>query len=466
MNSSRLLLSVALVGLSACSLVAKIKGKSAGDVASASGASPITADAKDSPAVKNALKDLADLEAVFKEKNWNEYALQSRRLHSYFLFDDGLHGEAKRKKIMKRLGRLDADAFGMFPRLKELVGRGKRVLEADIEKSAIEPLVAVLDACSDSDDIRSKEALDTTVVAYEKAIARVKKVDPNAFRYFGSTNSRYGSKDIPSALLACEGNLAARASAFAEEYVPETVPDTEVEVGCGMATFLADGIRVGPGRFDSYTRTEGGASYPEKIDCKQLKKKNKFAGAFSSAVRDYASYIEIPGRELFIVADGKPYVEESQSDGRLHRFQKLVAYSKKFRFAKNPCGGKKVFCEAGGSKGMTAFNRMEHALARAEVHAGSNPKLCRAHLEDAKSRADWFAGFYADAKKDGSWIAGATYKTKKGQKLKEASFISKFKENGELAEEHLSDGFCDAPAAEKQARTGTRHGKRGGRARS
>jgi hypothetical protein len=148
-----------------------------------------------------------------------------------------------------------------------------------------------------------------------------------------------------------------------------------------------------------------------------------------------------------VTTDGKPYVEEASSDGRLHRFQKLVAFSKKFRFAKNPCGGEKIFCEAGGSKGAQAFNRLEHALDRAQVHAGTNPQLCKAHLADAKSRAAWFEEFYTDSKKTGSWNAGATYKTKKGKQLKEPSFIAAFKDKGQLADDRLLGKYCDAKAS-------------------
>ena len=133
------------------------------------------------------------------------------------------------------------------------------------------------------------------------------------------------------------------------------------------------------------TRTEGGASYPEKVDCKKLARKNSYAAAFADAVADYAKYIEIPQGELVVVTDGKPFVDESDSDGFLHRYQRLVAYSKKLRFAKNPCGAEKLFCEAGGSKGAQAFNRLEHALDRARVHAGSRPTTLQADT----SRMPW-----------------------------------------------------------------------------
>lgn len=426
---SYVLLSLALAG---CSLLPSTSTKP----------TSLAADPKDPPAVKNKLEELEDLEKLLAEMRWNDYALKSKRLHSYFLFENGLAGQPKREPIMKRLAALDAQAVATFPRLTPLVGKDPRVLEVDAD--VLEPLVGVLDACDGAKDIRNKEALAETLAAYEKAVARVKKVDTKGFRYFGDTKSRFGTADIPTALLACEGNLAAADGGFADAYVEETVPATEVEVGCGSAVFLADGIRTGPNQFAPYTRTEGGAAYPEKADCRKLAKKNRFGGAFAAAVSDYAKYIEIPASEIVVVAEDKPYVEEAQSDGRLHRFQKLVAYSKKFRFAKNPCGGDKIFCEAGGSKGAAAFNRLEHALDRAAVHAGANPQQCKAHLADAKSRAAWFAEFHADAKKDGSWIAGATYKTKKGQQLKEAALIKAFADKGQLADDRLLGKYCDS----------------------
>lgn len=436
----RLITSMAFVALGACSLIAK-KSPISG---SGTGATPVTADEKDSPAVKNKLAELAELETRLEKKQWTDYARGSSRLRSYFLFENGLSGESKRDAIIKRLDALDAAAYATFPRLQALVGGSTR--SVDVAANALEPLVGVLDACHGANDIRNRGALDEKVAAYERALARVKKVDTNAFRYFGDTKSRHSTEDIPNALLACEAGLAAAASGFAEEYVPETVPETKVEVGCGSAEILADGIRTGPNMFAAYTRTEGGASYPEKLDCKKLPKKSSFAPAFADAVADYARYIEIPQRDLVVVTKGKPFVEESDSDGYLHRYQRLVAYSKKFRFAKNPCGGEKLFCEAGGSKGAQAFNRLEHAFDRAQVHAGSNPQLCKAHLKDAKAQADWFAEFYADAKKNKSWITGATYKTKSGQKLAEAAFIAAFDEKGQLADDRLLGTYCDSKA--------------------
>ena len=448
MTTSRLFMSAALVGLCACSFIAKKNPLGSGD-ASSSGDTPITADEKDSPAVKNKLDDLAQIETLLGSKDWTAYARQSTRLRSYFLFENGLSGESKRAAIIKRLDAVDAAAYKTFPRLHAVVGSGVRIVDDGVNPNALDPLVTLLDVCDGAGDIRSREALDEKVTAYERALGRVKKVDEKAFRYFADTKSRHSTADIPNELLACEGGLAAAATEFAEEYVEETVPATKVEVGCGSAEFLADGIRTGPNVFAAYTRTEGGASYPEKVDCKKLGKKNKFAPAFNDAVRDYARYIEIPQSDLVVVSEGKPYVEESNGDGYLHRYQKLVAYSKKFRFAKNPCGGEKIFCEAGGSKGAQAFNRLEHALDRAEVNAGSNPQRCKAHLKDATSRAEWFAEFHADAKKAGSWISGATYKTKKGQKLAEAAFIAAFKDKGQLADDRLLGTYCDSPAKQK-----------------
>lgn len=436
--------SVALVGLCACSFIQKTKSTVGKD--SVPDAPAVTADDKDSPAVKNKLNDLAELETLLGNKQWTDYAVKSSRLRSYFVFENGLAKESKRDAIIKRLGALDVTAYRTFPRLQALVGNGERVLEKEVNSKALEPLVGVIDACDGAHDIRNRGALDEKLAAYERALDRVKKVDANAFRYFGDTKSRYSTKDFPNTLLKCEADLAAAGSGFAEEYVAEAVPKTEVEIGCGKAELLADGIRTGPNLFAAYTRTEGGASYPEKLDCKKLAKKNAYAPGFADAVADYAKYIEIPQSELVVVTDGKPFVDESDSDGFLHRYQRLVAYSKKFRFAKNPCGAEKLFCEAGGSKGAQAFNRLEHALERAQVNAGTNPQLCKAHLKDAVSRAKWFVEFVADSKKSGSWIAGATYKTKKGEKLEESAFVAAFKAKGQLADDRQLGGYCDSPA--------------------
>lgn len=451
MTTSRLFMTAALAGLCACSFISKKNPLGGGDASSASAGmpgTPLQADAKDSSAVKNKLDELAQLEALLGKQQWTDYAVRSSRLRSYFLFENGLAGESKRDKIIKRLDAVDAAAYKTFPRLQSLVSSSVRVVDG-VNATAIETLVGVLDACDGATDIRSRDSLTEKVTAYERAIARVKKVDANAFRYYGDTKSRYSTMDIPNALLKCEGGFAAAASGYAEEYVEETVPATEVAIGCGSAEILADGIRTGPNTFAAYTRTEGGASYPEKVDCKKLAKKNNFASAFADAVKDYARYIEIPQSDLVVVTSGKPFVEESDGDGYLHRYQRLIAYSKKFRFAKNPCGGEKIFCEAGGSKGAQAFNRLEHALDRAQVNAGKNPELCKAHLKDAKSRADWFAEFHADATKDKSWIPGATYKTKKGQKLADSAFIAAFKDKGQLADDRLLGGYCDSPAKQK-----------------
>src|SRR5687767_882025 len=125
MTRLRILTTVALAGLCACSLIAKGKG------ASSSGSSPIAADPDDPPAVKNKLQELEDIEKLLAEARWSDYAVKSKRLHSYFLFDKGLDGQPKRKTIMQRLDALDAKAVATFPRLQALVGEGPRVLEID-----------------------------------------------------------------------------------------------------------------------------------------------------------------------------------------------------------------------------------------------------------------------------------------------------------------------------------------------
>ena len=67
-----LLVGVALASLGACSLLKKTP-LGGGD------ASSITADADDSPAVKNKLDELAKLETQLAEKQWADYARGSSR---------------------------------------------------------------------------------------------------------------------------------------------------------------------------------------------------------------------------------------------------------------------------------------------------------------------------------------------------------------------------------------------------
>lgn len=45
------------------------------------------------------------------------------------------------------------------------------------------------------------------------------------------------------------------------------------------------------------------------------------------------------------------------------------------------------------------------------VHAGANPQLCKNHLKDAKTQADWFAQFHADAVKNSSPTTACSART-------------------------------------------------------
>lgn len=151
--------SAALVGLCACSFLHKTKGGLDG----APGAPAVTADDKDSPAVKNKLADLAELETLLGTTRWSDYAVKSSRLRSYFVFENGLAKESKREAIIKRLETLDATAYKAFPRLHALVGTGARIVEKDVNGKALEPLVGVLDACDGARDLRTRGALDEKV---------------------------------------------------------------------------------------------------------------------------------------------------------------------------------------------------------------------------------------------------------------------------------------------------------------
>ena len=75
---------------------------------------------------------------------------------------------------------------------------------------------------------------------------------------------------------------------------------------------------------------------------------------------------------------------------------------------------------------LLALPRLQFALERAAFHAGKDADKCKKFLEEVKSQATWFVTFRADAIKSKSWITGATYKTKKGEKLPEAKFVAAF----------------------------------------
>jgi hypothetical protein len=457
---SLLCLTAAVLALGACGVVAKGKGALGGDrpdIESAAGDSPVAdvpqlgKDEDDPPHVVAALNRLDEMEKQIAERKWASYARESSSFQSLFLFNNGFEGEKKRKKMKKRLDALDAAAFKAFGgRLHKLVGDGSRITEG-VDPDGIEAVEVAVDACqsaagtSTTGSGDAQDKLADAIAAYEKAAARARKIDKKSFHYFGEVKSGARSIDVPTALMTCETQLAELAVAYGDEYIQEKPAETGTERGCGTVEWLADGVLVGSGRFGPYSRTEGGASFAEKVPCKKLARKNKFPKNLKAAVAEFKDYTGV--NDMVVVAVGKPYIEEDDDDYRLHQYQRLIAYSKKFEFASNPCGGgAKLFCEAGGSRGARAYNEMEHHLDRAQVHAGSVPDRCKEHLKAAVQNWENFQQIRDELTKSGNWISGATYKTKKGAKLKEKDFIASFEDKAKRADDRLLAKYCNKPA--------------------
>jgi hypothetical protein len=367
------------------------------------------------------------------------YALESHREHAKLAFMEDRWREPKQDALVaKRLAELDAIAYKKYPRVAANVGDGSRVREAD--EDAVEAAKKMISACQAVASIRGssemgKEIADKTG-AYEKEIARVKKLDPKAFHYLGE------NVDVPADMLSCEHGIAETSGYASDRYVPETAGPAPTEKICGMVDVLIDGVQLGGGRFAPYTRTVGGRQAMEELDCKKLAKKNKYPKPMAAAVKEVAEDMDIKLSDMTIVAKGAPYIKADDDDGRLHRYQIVTVYSKSFTTAGNPCGKGKTFCEAGGSRGATAYNMAEFALERAAFHAGKDADKCKKFLEEVKTQATWFAQFRDESIKSKSWITGATYKTKKGEKLPEAKFVAAFAKKGQDAEEMLDNKYC------------------------
>jgi hypothetical protein len=444
-----------LVALSSCSLLAKGKASvggahGAGSPGGVASAPAVKADDDDPPHVRAALEQLDKLAEMIEQRDFAHYAPESRRFQGTFIFHHGWEGEKKHDAMKARLDALDAQAFQAFGGRLAAVGDAQRVLKLDDE--AVEAAVEAVAAChkaasqpSNSDGDAANKVAQATA-SYEKALARAVKADPSALHYYGEQKSG-GSVDVPTVLMECEVEIAGTSTQVADDYVPEATPKTETEKGCGVIEWLADGVQLGARSFAPYTRTAGGNSFVERKPCNKMVKKNRYPRALLDAAKDFADHVNVKLGDLVIVTDGKPYTEVNEEDLHVYRYQKLLAYSKAWEFSKNPCGGDKVFCEAGGSQAAAAYNRLEHELARAAVHAGAKPELCKAHLKEARARAAWFEEFHTRGVKSGDWIAGATYKTKRGEKLKERDLIAAFADKGKLADDHLVDKYCTRPAA-------------------
>ncbi|MBA3817332.1 MAG: hypothetical protein H0X17_00435 [Deltaproteobacteria bacterium] len=454
----RMILALSLVGGGGCSLISKGKaslgGGGSSPVASTTGGGPavpqVKPDEDDPPHVRTALDRLDKMQAMIADKDFARYARESRDFQGTYLFHNGWEGERKREAMKQRLDALDAAAFKAHGgRLFAAVGDAKRLttgVDPDAVEAAAEALTACETAAGTSTTGRGDAAEErrTRIGAYEKALERVRKIDAKAFHWYGDA-PRAGTLDVPTKLMECEVKLVASELQFADEYAPEEAGKTVVEKGCGVIEWLADGVQVGGGRFASYTRTAGGNSYVEKIACGKVPKQDRFPAALAAAVKEFKGHMSKPN--LVIVTDGKPYIESNEEDFRLYRYQKLRAYAKDFELSSNPCGSLKLFCEAGGSRGAGGYNRLEHHLDRAAVHAGKDPERCKGHLKNAKAQAAGFETLRADLVKSGEWKSGATYKTKKGAQLKEQDFIRSFAEQGKLADDRLLEKYCDKPAA-------------------
>jgi hypothetical protein len=459
--SRPLFVALSLVAVSGCSLISKGKSAAAGagslpsssSVPSSSGvpvAPQVKPDKDDPPHVTAALARLDKMEKLIADKKWAAYAHESRDFQGIFLFHNGWADEKKHDAMKQRLDALDAMAFKAFGGRLVAAGDAHRILKMD--QDTIDAAVETVDACHAAASMsttgrgEASEKLSKAIAAYDKALARVVKMDPNALHYFGE--GKKGSSDtidVSTELMECEVQLVGAATQFADEYAPEPIPKTETEKGCGEQDWLADGVAIGGGQFAPYTRTKGGAAFVEAMACKKMPTRNKYPGALRDAVNEYAENIDIKLKSLVVVMDGKPYVEVDDEDGHPHRYQKLKTYSREFEFSKNPCGAPKLFCEGGGSQAMASYNRMEFAMERATAHAGENPELCKKHLNEAKKLAAGFEQLHTDAVKSKQWIAGATYRSKKGSKMTEKEMIASFATIGQQADDHLADHFCSKP---------------------
>lgn len=277
-------------------------------------------------------------------------------------------------------------------------------------------------------------------------MARAIKLDANALHYYGDrSRSGAGDVDTPAALMTCEVALSSVTTQFEEEYAPEVRPEVPDETGCGVIEWMASGVALGGGKFAPYTRTVAGNSFLKSVPCKSIPARNNYPKALADAANQFAEHVQMPAKAIINVVNGKPRVEVDDQDLHTYRYQDLRAYSKQFKFPANPCGDK-TFCEAGGSQAMAAFNRLEFSLERAAARAGNKPDVCRNQLKEVKAKAAWFETFHAEAVASHEWIAGATYKTKKGVKLSEKQLIAAFADNGKLAEDRLDEKYCNKPA--------------------
>ncbi len=458
-------LAVVISGAS-CSAVAKLKGGSkpstsslSSDAKDAAPSSPkeapkVEASDDDPSEITNALRDLEEAEKKLAEGELDGYARKSSGLNYSFYVKKEVDGAKKGGKLKARLASLDGKAVQTVGGLiAKHYADGKRVTELKNKEAieAMEKAISLCEGATQTSGVYNKGETYATRLAdnqkkYEEALDRAMRVDANIIRYVGDW-TRGGYADVPSKLIACESKISGHRLDIEDKYVDETAPEGASEKkGCGKVTFLIDGVQVGPNKFAAYTRTAGGQSYTEEIACNKIPKKDKTGKDHARGIKEFKEYNKEFGGGLVFVVKAKSYVEESKDDYRLHKWQEVEAYGKKMPLRANPCGAEKVFCEAGGSKGGKMFNIMEHSIDRGDVHAGVRPDRCKAQLKYAFKLWEEFREFRDDLKKSGDWIEGATYKTKKGEKLPEPDFVAKFEKLGKLADERSLGDYCSKKA--------------------
>jgi hypothetical protein len=423
--------------------------KSGGGGGGAAAVAPKVAASEDDPhEIKSVMRDLDEMEKWSQEGGGLRFGAVSAAIGKRLflekedaIWNHSKHGKLKQRYLAIKVG--FARAAG--PRAVEIMADGMPLTEENSD--AKEAMDAALRACSDLQKISNSE---DRIPIYEEKLARAKKIDAKTLRANGN--------DVRFAI--CEHTLSDRKMDFEDEYVQEKAPEGASEKkGCGKITWLADGVQIGSGKFAAYTRSAGGQSYSEEIPCGKVPAKDKFGTELARAVKEFKDYNKDIKNPVFVVRS-KSYIEESKNDYRLHRWQEIEAYSKSMPLRANPCGAEKVFCEAGGSKGGRMFNELEHMMDRADVHAGIRPARCKEHLKNAFKKWETFRDFRDGLKKSGDWVEGATYKTKKGEKLKEKDFVAKFEKLGTLADERALGDYCSSKQASKSAAPATKSDKK------
>ncbi|MFT3693749.1 MAG: hypothetical protein QM831_11450 [Kofleriaceae bacterium] len=397
----------------------------------------------DSSHVKRATEKLDEMEKLLQKGAWQQYTIASTNFQSQSVIEKSYANEPKGPALQQRADALDAQAYKTVGGHLSALGDGKRVT-AGVNPDALSAaadMLAACDAAAKATEYHDEGKQKSTLAEYEKQIARVQKLDAKAFHFIGELVPHRGTRDVPNQLLLCESKLASAAADQLETYVAEApAAQAAIEVGCGEIDWLADGVSLGGGKFAPYERTEGGNSFVEKVACSKIPAHDNVSKPLANAAAQFRQHIE--NKDMVIVLDGNPYVEVNDQDFHTYRYQKLRAYSKSFKLSANPCGEKDVFCEAGGSHTAEAFNKLEFALERAKANVGTKPDMCKAQLKWAQDLVKAFNTDHDNLVKSKKWIAGATYRTKAGKKLKEKEFLAAFDSDSKLVDERIDSGYC------------------------